>query len=224
MLWYYKRLIDKYDVISFDVFDTLVERTCGEPEEIYKLVGRTVLGDKEAYVFAKQRIRAERKARINSLNGEVTIDDIYNNFEVYKDKLEILRTAEIKSEIDSCVARDKGKELWNYAHKKGKKVIVISDMYLAKNTIETIIEGCGYSDIANVFVSNECGCNKARGELYDYVKKVAGVKGNSIIHIGDSLKSDILGANGHFNKTIWLKKNHFVKHYLYRLFIKAVYR
>ena len=32
-------MLKKYDVISFDIFDTLIERTCSVPADIFELTG-----------------------------------------------------------------------------------------------------------------------------------------------------------------------------------------
>ena len=66
MLWYYKKLIDKYKIISFDVFDTLVERHVLIPTDVYKNIGAEYVGKKQSDVFRFERMMAEKKARTES--------------------------------------------------------------------------------------------------------------------------------------------------------------
>lgn len=42
-------MLKKYDVISFDIFDTLIERTCSVPADIFELTGEAVLGKIKHY-------------------------------------------------------------------------------------------------------------------------------------------------------------------------------
>ncbi len=69
-----KRLVAalmKYDVISFDVFDTLVFRAVEKPADVFRLLE----GHWNCMEFAQKRVQAERDARKEK--EEVTIDDIY---------------------------------------------------------------------------------------------------------------------------------------------------
>ena len=52
--------IDNYDVVSFDIFDTLLKRNVEEPTDIFKYVEKKYnrLG------FFDERIEAENKARL----------------------------------------------------------------------------------------------------------------------------------------------------------------
>lgn len=67
-----------YDVISFDIFDTLVLRPFDNPKSVFMLIGQKlgVLG------FRNIRINAEKEARdikeAEFRNREINIYDIYN--------------------------------------------------------------------------------------------------------------------------------------------------
>ena len=73
----YKK-IDKNDIISFDMFDTLIKRYVSSPLDVFTLV--EIFYNKNhshnIYNFQKERILAEKKARMDNDN-EVNIDDIY---------------------------------------------------------------------------------------------------------------------------------------------------
>lgn len=66
-------LISKYQYISFDIFDTLIERKVKAPSDIFAIVGKNILGDACADVFRQDRINAELIARKNCKTGEVNV-------------------------------------------------------------------------------------------------------------------------------------------------------
>src|SRR5574344_2478037 len=79
-----KELIDKFDIITFDMFDTLVIRPYINPYQLMKHIElkENILN------FDEHRIKAESIARSVSTNEDITLDDIYmhmpKNFEYVK--------------------------------------------------------------------------------------------------------------------------------------------
>ena len=73
-----KNQINRYEYISFDLFDTLIKRDCFQPIELFH-----ILEDKinQYYQFksnfADKRVRAEKRARQISSYEEITLDEIY---------------------------------------------------------------------------------------------------------------------------------------------------
>lgn len=59
---------------------------------------------------------------------------------------------------------------------------------------------------ANVFTSEDAKSYKPRKELFELAMKATGLKPNEIIHIGDSISSDIKGASQLGIKTLWLNR------------------
>ena len=68
-------ILTHFDTISFDIFDTLIERSVSKPTNIFEIVGEKVLGKEHRREFLENRIRAEKKAREKSC--EITLDQIY---------------------------------------------------------------------------------------------------------------------------------------------------
>jgi hypothetical protein len=57
MSWLYYFLSKRYQAVSFDVFDTLIERVgVKHPHDVFTLVGKEVLGEGDA--FRRLRVRA----------------------------------------------------------------------------------------------------------------------------------------------------------------------
>lgn len=190
-----KKIIDKYDVISFDVFDTLICRKVKNPQEIFYLVGYEVLGNEEAAEkFKNDRIKAEKKAREILFYKEVDFADIYSFFDEGKYNLNKLMKSEIDCEIRMAFPNDKIIEFYEYAKLQEKTIFLISDMYLTKDVIENMLKKCNIKDYNKLYVSCEYNCNKLTGKLFEKVAAENGIKLNQMVHFGDSIKADYLGA------------------------------
>lgn len=200
----------KYDIISFDVFDTLIERKVEHPTQIFVQVAEKYFSsDKEIESFKKHRILAEQEARRNSPNGEVNLNDIYNALYQYDSLLkQKLKQSELSTELDSCRPRNQYVKLFNRLKTEDKLVVLISDMYLSKETISKMLTKCGIEGYKYLFVSNECGCDKRSGKLFKYAQNRFNMSGKKQLHWGDSLKADVLGAlKAGITPRLVLKKN-----------------
>ena len=183
--------VRNYDVISFDVFDTLIFRPFADPKALFLLLGHE-LG---IYNFYDFRIKAEREARdkqfINHGNREVTLLDIYKIIEKQIGlKAEVGAKAEFDMECKYCYANPYFKAVYRMLSGMGKYLVVTSDMYLSKEQIKYILEKNGYKNLQNIIVSCEYNTSKASGGLYDYLKNI--YKHKKIVHIGDNYQSDFI--------------------------------
>lgn len=183
-----------YDVISFDVFDTLIFRPFSDPTDLFYLVGEK-MGVQD---FKNLRIQAEKKAREivhrTSDGYEVTLEQIWNELadETGLDASEGIRI-ETETEKTLCYANPYMLEVWNELKNAGKKLVIVSDMYLPAETIKGILEKNGFAGAESIYISNEFGCNKYEGRLYrkvldDIRKDIPGAK---VIHVGDNPRSDL---------------------------------
>ena len=75
------RQIDKVDVVSFDIFDTLLKRNVRHPKDVFNLVESKYNAESSVELkdFRSQRVLAECKARENATKEDITLDDIYTN-------------------------------------------------------------------------------------------------------------------------------------------------
>lgn len=182
--------LSQYDVISFDIFDTLIFRPFALPEDLFY-----ILEEKQNYLdFKRLRMYAEWKARERKKKNfgtyEVTLYDIYDYLEEYIG-IEAKSGAELEfeTELELCYANPYMKQVVTQLIQQGKTVIVMSDMYLTKDLIEKLLYHCGYSGFAELFVSCDQGLSKYEGTLYSLVKKKFG-KQKTYIHVGDNPNSD----------------------------------
>lgn len=209
---------ERYDLISFDIFDTLIERDVLNPADIFKFVGKEVMeSDEEAELFKELRIKAEVEARKESESGEVTLNDIYKQlFARYGVKAEILKECEIKTELGHCHSKEQCKQLLLSCVKRGYKVVLISDMYLTSKEIEAMLEKCGIGGYSDLFVSNAYDCDKVSGRLFLEAVRAMGMEGCRHLHYGDSIKADYLGAKKAGVTPRLVLKNNFIKRVLKR--------
>ena len=100
------------------------------------------------------------------------------------------RMTSLERSITQCVVQCKED---NACKESGKKIIIISDMYLDSSIIEEILQNCGY-DLADVpiYVSSEYGKTKRSGNLFRTVLEHEEVEAGKVLHIGDNLISDYL--------------------------------
>ena len=194
-----------YDVISFDVFDTLIFRAFERPEDLFFMVG----ADLHYLDFKRIRLEIEQKAREKKFakkqTREVTLDEIWNLMEketgIPKDKG---LQEEWENEKKYCFANPYMLEVLKKLREKGKKIIVLSDMYLGKERIEELLKKCGAGQFDAYFVSSDESRSKSDGTLYDFVKKKLD-QTKTYIHIGDNEHSDVRQAKKHGFESIWYR-------------------
>lgn len=182
-----------YDYVSFDIFDTLMFRAVPNAYDQLKLV--SLLAEEKENVscksFPKQRIKAENLAREQAQGREVTLDDIYKRIDSIEiDQKNALKNLECKVEIQCCYPNNLMIEVLKWCVANGKHVVIISDMYLTRTTIEAILCKIG-AVYEHLFISSEEGLTKRSGLLFDVVLSKLGLKASQLIHIGDDLNNDI---------------------------------
>lgn len=193
---------DNIKVVSFDIFDTLVFRTVQTHNQVFEEVGKNKLLQNifsHPSTFVQYRVSAERKALKQCAYGEeITLDMIYNNFNLNGKLKTKIQQLELNSENKVLVPNYQLDRWIKLAYEAGKEVVLISDMYLSCNQIYDIalrkLEN--YSLISKIFISSEYNCRKSTGHLYYKVKEQCRLEFNELLHIGDNIQSDIKIANG----------------------------
>lgn len=200
----YVEKLSKYEIISFDIFDTLIFRPFSIPTDLFRIVGEK-LGILD---FTNIRAWAEWDARIkcNARYGhmEVTLADIYDNLEEDQGVSSKRGQAEeIEAELALCYANPFMLEVWNRLRQLGKRILVVSDMYLSSGVLSEMLDKNGFKGYEKLYVSCEYGKNKANGKLFQTVLEDLGLSKNhlpeyTMIHVGDNEHSDrdMARANG----------------------------
>ena len=201
--------IAAHDVISFDVFDTLITRAIAHPTDVFAIVKAKLLSTHWALMeasvvdgFPGLRVSAERGARERKLreagHSEVTLAEIYLAFSERSGAsgalVLALQQTELATELQVMRAIPDAASLFAFALAKNKRVIVCSDMYLPGAEICKLLSQCGYHGYDAVFVSAELAASKQAGTMYPLVAQRLGVRPERILHIGDDPHGDQLMA------------------------------
>ena len=187
-------LIDCHDIISFDIFDTLIKRNVSKPEDIFSIVQKRYheKTGKDVTDFRILREKAEKEARAKSASEEIILEEVYDILEKEYGVDKSIINIEISVEQEYCIANFPVKKIYEYCKKRGKKIIIVSDMYISSANLKKILEKCGYDDYEKLYVSSEYLRTKRTGELFKQVVFDFHIKANKILHIGDNWKSDVL--------------------------------
>lgn len=186
-------LIKNKNVISFDIFDTLLLRNISKPVDIFRIMESIVKTKYGVLDFAKKRVDAEYKARKTAQNGEANFDEIYFQLEQEirdKEIIKELKKMEKEKEKEFIVPNPFMKRIFDYCTMHNKKIILISDMYFNKMFISDLLKQSGYGDDLNIYVSCESRKNKGSGELFKFVRNQENIKFDEWLHIGDNSHSD----------------------------------
>ncbi|MGR7194928.1 rhamnan synthesis F family protein [Klebsiella aerogenes] len=188
-------------IIAFDIFDTLLIRPLLHPDHTKQIIARQ-LSTEEASEYLSKRPAAEQSAR-HRAGRDISIDDIYNelqqHYQVEYSVAQKFRELEERVELASVSARPDMLELFEFAKKTGKKIAIVSDMFLSLDTITHMLESNGYSGWDKIYLSSHEGKRKDTGELYELLLAEYGVSGNEVVMIGDNERSDIQLPNDRFN-------------------------
>lgn len=184
-------LLAQGEIITFDVFDTLIMRYVALPafvNEIIRFKVEELLGWN--FDFPKFRVKAEDLARQNK-TGDVTLDEIYQSFsrltKLDDETCKKIRELEISTEVKLALPRTAVIDWFKKILENGRKVWLISDMYMQTPDLKRLLEKCGVKGYSKLLISSETGMRKDTAAIWDYL---AG-KDLKIVHIGDNETSDM---------------------------------
>lgn len=207
-----EQYVTQAKVISFDIFDTLLERDIDPPDEVKQIVAKRiirVLSDDydinctAAHVIAL-RNTIENDLRLKGLNAgrdyECKFSDIAKELasRLAEEDLALIapltaRIIEHELEVETevlFVKRDIAAVL-AWLNSRGIRVIAVSDMYLDQTLLHSIFEKKGLSaHFDHIYVSSESGIGKHSGRLFEHVLRQENLQPAELLHIGDNHHSD----------------------------------
>jgi hypothetical protein len=200
---------EDFDLISVDVFDTLVLRIDGEASGLYarlETVGREQGALKEAlpqHGFARLRAQMESEARdarqASAGHREVGLDDIYRRLPRHLGDPEAMAALEVAVEGGTLIANPFMLDLLRDCRARQRRVWLVSDTTYDEATLAGLLAGCGITpDLYDrLVVSCAHACSKADGRLFDLVRAEAGMEVQTRwVHIGDNPVSDVAVPRG----------------------------
>ncbi len=210
--------------ISFDIFDTLVERKGASPEDITRKVMEewSIYLNSKGFSFIpnelyllRRKIEVELRKENLSIGGDGEahilniISRLVNIFcsnehdSIAKDLLKI----EVSAEINALSLKEGIYEVLSYLYRNNVKLYAISDMYLDIHSIEEILTKFDILHFfSKIFVSSEYSQLKGTGKLFEEYLNNIGAEPEGCIHVGDNYVSDVLGAAKKNIRSIHIKK------------------
>lgn len=172
-----KEIID-HDIISFDIFDTLITRKIVEPTDLFSIIQNKLFKDDD---FVKCRINTEI-----SIGNSASLEKIYEHM---PNKFSSAYELELDLEMKSIILRKDIIDALNYAIKQNKEIYLISDTYHSKDFIKKILNKFSIEGYKDILISCELNKRKSDDSLWKLYKKLIG--NSKALHIGDNIKSDI---------------------------------
>lgn len=196
------------NISSFDIFDTCLLRRCGLVREFYGVLSYKVFNEDVPERVRKDFAVARKKAEdtLWSKMPHLRLEDIYEallfSHPALKPVQELVAieqaletemlspSAEMKAVVDRC-------------REKGDRILFISDMYLPTELLKEALKRYGfYKDGDGLYISSDCGYQKATGELFRHVKEREGASFHRWEHYGDDRWNDVkmpkaLGIKAH---------------------------
>lgn len=168
-----------YKVVSFDIFDTLLKRNVSKPTDVFGYIEQK-FGIEN---FKQKRIEAERIARSQSFDSEISLMDIYNQYGIDYSNVELQAESEL-------LTLNQDMFLVFQEAVKNKTVILTSDMYLPETFIVDILNREGITGYHKLYLSSTVGVTKNNGKIFDLIIEDLCINRTDIIHIGNSFHSD----------------------------------
>ncbi|WP_230971262.1 hypothetical protein [Nitrogeniibacter aestuarii] len=190
-----------HQVVSFDLFETLVTRQAWRPDDILELAAQRATNPDgpDAPTLLSARKAAEADCLRQHGHHTVALDVIYAQMRAASDlpanAIDRLHAAELATELALCLPRTAMIDALRRTRQAGKSVWITTDTMLPRETLNQILARCGLPEPPSLLVSSEAGLSKSQGGLFDLLR--ARHPHASIVHVGDSLHSDVTQARAH---------------------------
>jgi len=201
------------DVVSFDVFNTLLYRTVEPPDYLKRLAanyaaqlyaerGYPLTADLFLYLRDESEHRQRRIAQSRGWDTECKLSEVIYEvlFRLFGSEVAEIETAtllehELKIEVDHLRVVEGVKDLLQNLRSQGKRIIVTSDTYLEPGHLQVIFAQLGIDRwIDAIYASSEHLLGKYSGRLFQTILSAEAIIAARLIHIGDTYESDIRGA------------------------------
>lgn len=184
--------LKNYDVISFDIFDTLLLRPFSEPSELFYFLGIEFSCPDLRRI--RQEAESEARKRRGGKSGEVTLSEIWDEME-HLTGIPAEKGMETERELERkyCLANPYFLPVLEALRKSGRSLVVTSDMYLETEFLKDLLERKGLGRFDGYYISSEYRESKHRGGLYRIVRMETGNGGGKkkYAHVGDNVQADL---------------------------------
>lgn len=192
----------RLSVASFDVFDTVLTRAIGAPEDVFLLLGCSLAQDGaiscSPEVYHQARVDAESRAYEHT-GPSCTLDTIYRNLSaaLQLSPQQAWRIQEAELALEETLIQPVPGAAGRIAKARGagQRVVFLSDMYLSSQWIVRQLQRFGLWQAGDsCYVSCEWGKDKRNGGLFEEMLAAEKVAPQSVIHLGNSAEADLIPA------------------------------
>ncbi len=195
------------DVISFDLFETLVTRAFMRHDDLLELAASHAL---KSGHYEYELLSLRKKAEFYCINkyGIYCFQNsaIYTYLENYgnlpKALVQSLVYWEQHFEVALSTSRDLVVDFMNKCLNQGIKVCITTDTHLSKDVLINIFQHCNIPIISDIYISWDFCATKSDGSMFDVLKKR--YPSARILHIGDNYQSDNVKAKECGLRSFWL--------------------
>jgi len=190
--------LSNFDIISFDIFDTVLRRKYHEPDYAKYLLGKELVtqgyfDNPQAFITARNK--AELTCRQNKdFQGDVCITEAYEQLakdtDISTEETAKWLEKEFHYDLDMALPKDEMVEIVKQLASKNKEIWFVTDIYYTKQQIETMLRKIGIAVPYKLFVSSDLGKRKDAGTMWSFIKELVQQAQKSHIHAGDNVRSD----------------------------------
>jgi FMN phosphatase YigB (HAD superfamily) len=187
-------LAESAQIVSFDIFDTLLVRPWFAPDNLFSYLEQEVADRFGIADFARLRKEAEFIARQSGAAADVDIAQIYHALgaligsdERAKEILALEREAEfamLRPNAEVCAAA-------RSLAAAGKRLVLVSDMYLDVAFLKRLLAKHDLDFFSGLYVSNAVGARKDSGTMWQILPEQENVPPERWLHVGDNEHSDL---------------------------------
>ena len=206
-----KKANKEYKLYSFDIFDTLITRKVATPKGIFVLM-KDIINQSPQFAdlpndvktnFFNYRTNSEFYLRqINNQwndGKDISLDMIYNHIQhtyfLTNEQTQAIKELEIQLELDNIIPIKENIEKLKVLLEKGKRVVLISDMYLPEYIIKEMLLKCDpVLCQVKLYLSSTLGFMKTKQALFHYVKEQENIEFREWTHMGDNKFADFFCA------------------------------
>lgn len=191
--------IKNHQVISFDVFDTLVRRRYFAPDYAKLMLGKElaqqgIVSAAREFVTLRNttefELRKEGKFKID-ISIEAVYQALAKRLGVTEEQGRDMMQREFELDLDMIEGKEEMVDIFNDLHSIGCTLWIITDTYYTREQIGMMLRKAGVTAPFRLLVSNEEQRRKDDTRMWKFVKAELERLGNpSYLHVGDNVVSD----------------------------------
>jgi FMN phosphatase YigB (HAD superfamily) len=190
--------LNNFEIVSFDIFDTVLRREFTEPDYAKFKLGR-ILTELDVFnnpnEFVDARNKAEFKVRkAKKFKGDVCITEVYKELgmQLKWDKIQAANYMHLEFELDLDMVKPKDEMvgLVNKLSDSGREIWFVTDIYYTQTQVERMLRKIGLTIPFKLMVSSNLGKRKDAGTMWVFIKEKLEKLQKSYIHVGDNVRSD----------------------------------